>query len=165
MMSGTQKPCGATDASNGRTNERKIGAMRLSYRFRGVFAAFAAFGPAPCRAPADTGYHVRATTGHYQLNGECEPVTLNTGEDGHSLDPARLTAAEWEVVRPTTNSANYRFQITRRVTPLPQFILQQWVPPAEPSGTGAWRDITGSVLGLQAGVKLREKPVALLTGN
>ena len=115
------------------------------------------FGEDPCNPPRVTGLSISVAAGEYILRGECGgDIRMVTGYR-HNLDPRRLTGGEWEVIR-MADSGDHRYQLTRRTTPVPLYTLQQWIVAPRPGDTGAWRDVTSSVLGVQAGMRLRLKP-------
>lgn len=113
--------------------------------------------PPACPDAGATGVTLRVTNGVYVLHGECSgDVTLRSADGALTLDPARLAGDEWIVMKGATrNTLNYRFQIV--VTAAATWTPQQWVPPAEPSGAGAWNDLVGTN-SLQAQTRIRVKP-------
>lgn len=116
--------------------------------------------PRPCPDALATGVTVRVTTGAYVLHGECSgDRTLRPADGAVTLDPARLAGDEWMLVKAAgRNTAAFRFQIIVAATGA-TWTPQQWVPPAEPSGTGAWNDLSGTN-SIQAQTRIRVKPQA-----
>ena len=142
--------------ASGKTHQGVIGTKQATALF---------LRPPPCPDATDTGYYLHVASGYYTLQGECGGDRRVVASDGQvNLDPARLLENlaqqhEWTVVRPA-NSSDFRYQITRRTTPAPTFTLQQFVVGPDLQTPGTWNDITSSVIGLQAGVRLRPKPEA-----
>ena len=116
--------------------------------------------PRDCPAARQMGYSIKATASSYVLEGEiCGDLELAADAPKHHLDPRRLADAAqgWTLHRQPGDSSS-RYTLSVRGAPPPRFTLQRLEKHPEPENPDRWVDVTATLLGVQAGGRLRPKP-------